>query len=66
HIVELFIHVPAAWFLITRFGVPGAAAAWTFRVIFDAILLFVTALRMLKHNADAMPPGTLEPSPILR
>lgn len=66
HILELFVHVPAAWFLITHFGVSGAAAAWTFRVIFDAILLFITALRMLKDRPDAMPPGTLEPSPILR
>ena len=66
HIIELVIHVPAAWFLITHFGIPGAAAAWTFRVIVDAALLFVTALRMLRDTPDAMPPGTLEPSPILR
>jgi len=66
HILELIIHVPAAWFLITRFGVPGAAAAWTFRVMVDASLLFFTAFRMLRDSPGAMPPGKLEPSPILR
>ncbi len=66
HIIELFIHVPAAWFLITHFGVAGAAAAWTFRVIVDASLLFFTALRMLRDIPQVVPPDALEPSPILR
>jgi O-antigen/teichoic acid export membrane protein len=65
HILELFIHVPAAWFLITHFGIAGAAAAWTFRVTLDAALLFFTALRMLKHIPKTMP-DTLDPLPILR
>jgi O-antigen/teichoic acid export membrane protein len=65
HILELFIHVPAAWFLITHFGIAGAAAAWTFRVTVDAALLFFTALRMLKHIPKTMP-DTLDPLPILR
>jgi O-antigen/teichoic acid export membrane protein len=65
HIFELFIHVPAAWFLITHFGIPGAAMAWTFRVTVDAALLFFTALRMLKDFPDTTPPGALDPSPIL-
>ena len=66
HIIELFIHVPAAWFLITHFGVAGAAAAWTFRVIVDASLLFFTALRMLRDIPQVVPPDAFEPSPILR
>ena len=66
HIIELFIHVPAAWFLITRFGVAGAAAAWTFRVMVDASLLFFTAMRLLRDIPQVVPPDGLEPSPILR
>lgn len=65
HIFELFIHVPAAWLLITHFGVAGAAAAWTFRVTVDAALLFFTALRMLKDFPKTMPPDALDPLPIL-
>ena len=65
HIAELFVHVPAAWFLITHFGVPGAAAAWTFRVIIDAILLFITAMRMLRDHPNVLPPDRLEISPFL-
>jgi O-antigen/teichoic acid export membrane protein len=66
HMAELVFHVPAAWFLITRFGVPGAAAAWTLRVIVDAILLFITSLRMLRDNHARVPPDSLEASPLMR
>ena len=66
HIFELFIHVPAAWLLITHYGVAGAAAAWTFRVTVDAALLFFTALRMLKDFPNTIPPDALvDPVPIL-
>jgi O-antigen/teichoic acid export membrane protein len=66
HMAELVFHVPAAWFLITRFGVPGAAAAWTLRVIVDAFLLFITSLRMLRDNHAHVPPDSLEASPLMR
>ncbi len=66
HVIELVIHVPIAWFLITRFGVPGAAGAWTLRVSFDAALLFVTCLRMLHDQRALQPPDRLEPSPLMR
>ena len=48
HLIELAIHVPLAWWLITRYGVTGAALAWTIRVTFDAALLFTAASRVLK------------------
>jgi O-antigen/teichoic acid export membrane protein len=48
HLLELAIHVPLAWWLITRYGVTGAALAWTIRVTFDAALLFTAASRVLK------------------
>jgi O-antigen/teichoic acid export membrane protein len=48
HMLELVIHVPIAWFLVRRFGVTGAALAWTFRVTFDAALMFLGATRLLR------------------
>ncbi len=48
HMVELAIHIPLAWWLITRFGVTGAAIAWTARVTFDVTLLFTAVARLLE------------------
>ena len=48
HVVELMIHVPVAYFLISRFGIVGAALAWTARVGLDAILLFIASKRVLR------------------
>ena len=48
HMFELLIHLPVAWILIHRYGVTGAAIAWTLRVTFDAALLFVAASRLLQ------------------
>jgi O-antigen/teichoic acid export membrane protein len=41
HLLELPIHLLAVWFLVGKFGIKGAATAWTLRVTFDACLLFV-------------------------
>ncbi|MEO8194263.1 MAG: flippase [Gemmatimonadales bacterium] len=48
HMLELLIHVPIAWWMITRFGVTGAAIAWTVRVTFDSTLLFTAVSRLLE------------------
>jgi Na+-driven multidrug efflux pump len=48
HMMELVLHVPLAWWLITNYGVTGAAIAWTVRVTIDATLLFVAASRLLE------------------
>jgi O-antigen/teichoic acid export membrane protein len=48
HMVELLIHLPVAWWMITQFGVTGAAIAWTIRVTFDAALLFTAVSRLLE------------------
>jgi O-antigen/teichoic acid export membrane protein len=47
HLVELPIQVVIAWLLISRFGITGAAMAWTSRMMLDAALLFMAADR--KH-----------------
>ena len=44
-----------AWFLTRRFGIEGAAAAWTLRMAIDAILLF-SAARWLAPGALRLTP----------
>ena len=41
HLLELPIYVFIAWFLVGRYGVAGAAMAWTFRVTLDMALLIL-------------------------
>ncbi len=48
HMLELAVHIPIAWWLITRYGVTGAALAWAIRVTFDAGLLFTAVARLLE------------------
>ena len=48
HLLELAIHLPFAWWLVSRYGIVGAATAWSARVAFDAALLFWVTHRMLK------------------
>jgi O-antigen/teichoic acid export membrane protein len=43
HMLELLPYIFILWFLIERNGVIGAALAWDFRVITDALLLFWAA-----------------------
>ncbi|MGA8186078.1 MAG: polysaccharide biosynthesis C-terminal domain-containing protein, partial [Terriglobia bacterium] len=51
HLVELPLHVALAYFLVTRFGLPGAALAWTLRVTLDFLLLIVTACWLTRTPA---------------
>jgi O-antigen/teichoic acid export membrane protein len=51
HLSELPIHIALVWFLLTRFGLPGAALAWTFRVTFDFVLLIVAACWLTRTPA---------------
>lgn len=68
HVIELMIHVPVAYFLISRFGIVGAALAWTARVGLDAILLFIASKRVLRtfEPSQAVPAEVaraLDPEP---
>ena len=54
HIVELIIHVPLTWWLVKRFGISGAAMAWTFRVTLDALLLAIVSA-WLRHKGGHRP-----------
>jgi O-antigen/teichoic acid export membrane protein len=54
HILELPFYIVAVWMLTRRLGIEGAAIAWTVRVVFDAVLLFFFADRMLRHQPRFM------------
>jgi O-antigen/teichoic acid export membrane protein len=43
HLAELPLHGLLVWWLISLWGTPGAALAWTIRVAVDALLLSVAA-----------------------
>jgi O-antigen/teichoic acid export membrane protein len=45
HLIELAVHIPLTIFLIRKFGITGAAAAWTTRVSLDMCLLLWAAAR---------------------
>lgn len=45
HLIELPVQLGAAWILVSRFGITGAALAWTGRMLLDAALLFMVAAR---------------------
>jgi O-antigen/teichoic acid export membrane protein len=47
HAAELVFHIPFAWFLISRFGVAGAALAWSSRATLDSGFLLIVASRMM-------------------
>jgi O-antigen/teichoic acid export membrane protein len=47
HLVELPFYLLALWWMLVKFGIEGAAVAWAVRAAVDALLLFVTAQRLL-------------------
>jgi O-antigen/teichoic acid export membrane protein len=50
HLIELPIYLPMLWLAIHRYGILGAALAWTGRVALDGLLLFWIASRFLGEN----------------
>jgi O-antigen/teichoic acid export membrane protein len=46
HLGELPFYGACLWFLLPRFGLPGAAWAWTLRATLDAVLLFAAVLKL--------------------
>lgn len=45
HLSELPLQLIAVMLLVRSWGITGAAAAWTLRVTFDAVVLFVLSFR---------------------
>jgi O-antigen/teichoic acid export membrane protein len=58
HMVELPVYVVVLWWLIARFGVEGAAMAWTLRIGVDTLLLLALSRRYLSAS-EARMTGTL-------
>jgi O-antigen/teichoic acid export membrane protein len=48
HLIELPAYALILWILAGRYGLPGAAAAWTLRCALDGALLFLAARRTLR------------------
>lgn len=48
HLLELPLHIGVTWFLVSRWGIAGAATAWTIRAALDALLLFVGAFKVYR------------------
>lgn len=59
HLVELPLYLLGAWLLIERFGIVGAAVAWTVRVAVDAAVLFYLARNVDRGRAAALRPRLL-------
>jgi O-antigen/teichoic acid export membrane protein len=49
NLAEVLVHIPVAWALISRFGLTGAALAWTVRVTLDAVLLYIVSAGVLRR-----------------
>lgn len=54
HLLELAIHLPVAWVLVGRWGITGAAVAWTLRVTLDTVLLLTAARRIIPVSLGAV------------
>ena len=54
HLLEMPVFAGAAWILIHKFGITGAAWAWTLRVTIDALLLFGASFRQLPTIRESL------------
>jgi len=54
HLLELPVYLILLWFLVTNFGIMGAAIAWTARVTLDCVLLFLVAGKLLPGSAPGI------------
>ena len=52
HLLELPGYLFALWYLTTRYGINGAAIAWTARVLIDAAGLFLISNKFLPHGSQ--------------
>jgi O-antigen/teichoic acid export membrane protein len=61
NLVEIPLYAAGLYWMILKYGVPGAAAAWMLRAIFDAVLLIFFAHR-LQSRSSSVPLDTREVS----
>lgn len=48
HLAEVVVFVPIVWFAVSRFGVIGAAASFSLRIVFDTIAFFWFTARVVE------------------
>lgn len=53
HLIEVPLYTSLAWYLINRMGINGAALAWTCRVTFDALLLYLATIKVGSFSFSA-------------
>ena len=54
HLIELPFYLLVLWWLISSYGIEGAAIAWVGRVGFDSLVLFVIAGRLLPRSSHML------------
>jgi len=54
HVIESIPYVLALWFLIGRYGIVGAAVAWTGRILAELPLLFWLTGRLLRGHTQRL------------
>lgn len=52
HLIELPFYLLAVWWLISAYGIEGAAIAWVVRVVVDTLILFGMAQRFLSSSVS--------------
>ena len=52
--IELPVYIGIAWILVGKFGIAGAAGAWTLRVALDALLLFAATFKLCGFSRRLM------------
>jgi O-antigen/teichoic acid export membrane protein len=58
-LVEFPLCIGLIWFLVARFGLPGAALAWTIRVCLEFLMLIVAACWLTRTPARLLAGGDL-------
>lgn len=54
HVAQLPVHIGLAWYLILKFGLPGAAIAWSVRVALDFVLLMAASCWITRTPARVL------------
>jgi O-antigen/teichoic acid export membrane protein len=54
HVIELPIHAVVTWWAVNTYGVVGAAAAWSLRAVYDAVLFDVAVARMVGRRTGVL------------
>ena len=54
HLLELPVYIIVAWIFISKFGIIGAAGAWTVRMALDALLLFGATFRVCRFSPQLL------------